>query len=318
MDVPWSRPDCGFTDMFEAWVLILARSMPVNAIAHLVEEHDTRLWTIILHHTDKLCREIDYSAIRHIGIDEKSVRKNWQYITTFIDLDTGRPVFVTEGRDSSAVKRFSEELVRRGADPAVIEDVCCDMSPAYISGVEKYLPQARITFDKFHLTRPLNDAVDEIRKQERDQCPELKNTRFIWGKNVENLSGKEKKTLQHLEKQYPHLNTIQAYHLRLDFQNLWQQPPHKAESYLNQWYDRAVKSGLKPIEDFAATVKNHWNGILNWFKTHISNGILEGTNSLIKSVLARARNFRTTQYLAAAIYLITGNLEKLLPTQNSE
>jgi hypothetical protein len=66
------------------------------------------------------------------------------------------------------------------------------------------------------------------------------------------------------------------------------------------------------------TMKEHWEGILNWFDSHISNGILEGFNSLILSAKARARGYRINRILITIAYLIAGNLDYGLPTSNSE
>lgn len=314
VDVPWSRPGSNFTHDFEAYILTLAESMPVSAIAKLVGEHDTRLWDIILQHTGSFFAGVDCSRLRRIGMDEtEATQRGHHYITIFVDLDTSNPIFITEGRDASTIERFVEELKKNGGDPATIEQVSCDMSPAYISGVEKHLPQAEITFDKFHIVGGLNDAVDQIRRQERKECPDLKNTRYIWLKNPAELTEEEQEKLEKIRKDHPHLQTIEAYDLRLEFQELWGQPDHKAESFLKKWCDRAAETGLKPIEKFVATVKEHWKGILNWFQSHINNAILEGINSLISVAKIRARGFRSTRYLIAIVHLVAGKIDNKLP-----
>jgi transposase len=310
VEVPWSRPECGFTHMFEGYVLMLAKSMPVDAIAKLTGEQGTRLWRTILHYTDRLLENMDYSNITRIGIDEiTATGKGHHYITTFVDMDTFKPVFVVEGKDALAIKRFAEEMIRHGGHPAAIEDVSCDMSPAYISGIERYFPQARITFDKFHIVKGLNDAVDEIRRRERKEYPALKGTRYIWLKNSEEHTQEETEKLSEINEENPHLKTIEAYHMRMEFQQLWNKPSHEADGFLKKWHNRAVNSGMKPIEQFASTVEKHWKGILNWFKSHINNGILEGINSLINIAKFRARNFRSIRYLSAIVYLITGSAD---------
>jgi transposase len=58
------------------------------------------------------------------------------------------------------------------------------MSQAFIKGVTEHLPQAGITFDKFHAIAIVNEAVDKVRRSEQKSRPELKNTRYIWLKNT--------------------------------------------------------------------------------------------------------------------------------------
>jgi len=110
------------------------------------------------------------------------------------------------------------------------------------------------------------------------------------------------------------LKTMRAYHLRLNFQELWLQPPGQAEDFLKKWYYWATHSRIEPMKEAAKTMKQHWNGILNWFKSKISNGILEGINSLVQAAKARARGYRTNDYLITMIYLITGKLQFNLPS----
>jgi transposase len=310
VDVPWGRRDCGFTHLLEGYILKLAKSTPVEGIAKLLDEHDTRLWRTILHYSDKIYENIDFKKVKRIGIDEiTSTEKGHHYITTFVDMDASTPIFVAEGKDASTIKQFVEEMVKRGGDPATIEDVSCDMSPAYISGVESYLPNARITFDKFHIVKSLNKAVDDVRRQEQKTCTDLEATRWIWLKNPEELTHNELEIKMKIEMENPGLKTVEAYNLRIEFQKLWDQPTHKAQKFLKKWYDRALNSGMEPIRQFASTLEQHWEGVINWFKSHINNGILEGINSLINVAKFRARGFRTIRHLAAIVFLISGAVD---------
>ena len=62
-----------------------------------------------------------------------------------------------------------------------------------------------------------------------------------------------------------------------------------AEAYLKKWYFWATHSRLKPVIEAAKTIKRHWYGILRWFKSRISNGVLEGINSLVQAAKNKAR-----------------------------
>ena len=66
----WARPQSGFTSLFEAFILTLAREMPVSQIAELVGEHDTRIWRILHFHISKAYAAKDFYKLTHIGIDE--------------------------------------------------------------------------------------------------------------------------------------------------------------------------------------------------------------------------------------------------------
>ena len=111
-----------------------------------------------------------------------------------------------------------------------------------------------------------------------------------------------------------HLKTSHAYQIKLNFQELFNQPLELSERFLKKWFFWARHSRIQPIIDAAYTIKRHWSGVLNWFSSGLNNGILEGLNSLIQAAKAKARGYRTTKNLIAMIYLIGGKLNMGLPT----
>jgi len=133
-------------------------------------------------------------------------------------------------------------------------------------------------------------------------------------KNQPNLKASQNELLEHLTIKKLNLKTSRAYHIKLNFQQLYQQPAELAETFLKKWYFWATHSRLEPIINAAHTIKNHWDGILRWFTSKINNGILEGVNSLIQAAKARARGYRTKRNLITMIYLIAGKLKFDLPT----
>ena len=216
-------------------------------------------------------------------------------------------LFVTEGKDAGTLNAFSEDLRRHNAHPSQILEVCCDMSPAFITGAEATFPQAPLTFDKFHVMKIINQAVDEVRRQEQPARPELKRSRYIWLKNQVNLTLKEQAKFESLKE--VNLKTARVYHLKLNFQEMYQQPSELAEPWLKKWYFWATHSRLQPMIKAAKTIKRHWAGVLRWFTSRISNGVLEGINSLIQAAKAKARGYRSTKNLITMVYLIAGQLD---------
>ncbi len=314
VDVPWARLGSGFTLLFEAMVMALAKQMPVNALAAFVGENDTRLWRILHHYVHEGRKRADHSQVKRVGLDETSRKRGHNYVTLFVDMDDPRVLMTTEGKDAGTVKEFKTDLIKHGGDPDSITEVCCDMSPSFISGVEKHFPEAHLTFDKFHIMKVINDAVDEVRRQEQKYRPELKRTRYMWLKNPENLNCSQKENLENLKLPKLNLKTSRAYHIRLNFQELFEQSAEQAEPFLKKWYFWATHSRLEPMKQAAYTIKRHWDGILRWFETKISNGLLEGINSLIQAAKARARGYRTVRNLSTMIYLIAGKLSFDLPS----
>ncbi|WHX48530.1 transposase [Paenibacillus woosongensis] len=182
-----------------------------------------------------------------------------------------------------------------------IQEVCCHMSPAFIRGIETFFPKAEITFDKFHVMKLANEAVDEVRKNEQKKQPELKHTKYIWLKNESNLNDTQRETLLRLKDQ--HLNTGHAYRLKLALQNFWSEPHIFADIYLGEWMSWAKRSKLEPMIKLATTIKQHEEGVLRWFHSKMTNGFLEGLNGLVQAAKRKARG-----YLALYIPIIASQI----------
>src|SRR6266581_8119001 len=308
----WARPESGFTLLFEALLMALVAEMPVRAVAELVGEHDTRVWRVVHHYVDAARAREDLSTVERVGIDETSFRRGQDYVTLFADLDRSRCVFATPGRDAESVTRFVADLRAHGGEPAQVREVCQDMSEPYLFGVLGNLLQAAITFDRYHVKAQLSRAVDEVRRQERKvQAGLLKGSRYLWLRNPAKLSAKQRARLDGLLCQP--LKTVRAYKWALKFDAVYELTGAEAEHYLRAWVRGAVRSRLQPIIDFAHLVQDHWTGILRWFESRVSNGLLEGLNSLVQAAKRRARGYRSTRNYIAMIYLTVGKLNLDLP-----
>ena len=313
--VPWARPDSGFTLLFEALVIMLAKSMPVLAVARFVGEHDTLVWRIVTHYVDAARAKADHSMVTQVGVDETASRRGQRYVSLFVDLEQRKVLFATPGKDASTVAAFASDLKAHGGDPAAVTEVSADMSQAFFKGVTTNLPKAAVTFDKFHVISLVNTAVETVRRIEQKTCPELVGSRYVWLKNPENLTEGQWEKFDALDIAHSHLKTARAYQIRLTFQDLFNQPAEKAEAFLDQWYFWATHSRIPAIIEVAKTIRRHQDGILRWFTSQINNGILEGINSLVQAAKAKARGYRSDRNLATIIYLIAGKLDLTpLPT----
>ncbi|MDD3295277.1 MAG: ISL3 family transposase, partial [Geobacteraceae bacterium] len=241
-----------------------------------------------------------------IGIDETVARRGQDYVTLCFDLDERRLLFGTPGKDHQTVTAFSEDLKAHGGAPENITSACIDMSKSFIKGLMETFPKASITFDQFHLIQLMNNALASVRAEEAKLFPELlKGTRYVWLKNPENLTDHQDEDLVRLS--HYNLKTGRAYRLKLALQDVFfAQSREEAEPRLKAWYAWAIRSQVEQVKKVARTVKQHWNGILNYFESKLSNGFLEGINSLIQAAKSRARGYRSTKNLINMAYLIAG------------
>lgn len=309
IQAPWARERSGFTLLFEAMVMALSDEMPICSIAEMVGVHDTRIWRIIEHYVNKDVNNLDLSKVAKVGVDETSSKRGHHYVTLFVDMDTSKVIFVTKGKDADTLKAFTAHLEAHKGSPDQILEFSSDLSPAFISGITTYFPNTHITFDKFHVMKLLNKAVDETRRCEQTQEKNLKSSRYVWLKNPNNLSKKEQIKLDTLSGKK--LKTGRAYRMKLIFQELFTYEEDHALSCLKKWYVWVMHSRLEPMKAFARTLKKHWDGIVRWFKTKLTNGILEGLNSLVQAAKTRARGYRSVEYFKLMIYMVAGNMGRL-------
>lgn len=287
VEVSWARPDSGFTQLFEAYLMILMREMTVATVAAMVGEHDTRRWRVLRYYVEQARAQEDFSGVQKVGVDETSSRRGHRYITVFADLERAKVISATEGKDAPVVA-------------------------AFIAGFEEFFPTTQLTFDKFHVTKILSDAVDQVRREEQRERPELKRTRYLWLMNPDKLKQHQQAALESLTRLK--LKTARAYQLRLTFQDFWELAQEDAESFLRKWFFWATHSRLEPMRQAAWMVRRHWQGILRWFISRVTNGVLEAINGLIQAAKARARGYRSNRNLIAMTYLVAGKLRMDLPT----
>jgi len=308
-EIPWGRINSHFTHMFENSILHKASEMSVLAIAREVSEDDKTLWRIINHHIGMMRDEqINFKKLRTICVDETSSKKGHNYVTVFTNYENGKIQFVTEGKDMKTFEQFHNELRRNNVNYKNIQDISIDMSKSFIAGAGKYFPAAMLTFDKFHVEKLLNKAVDDGRKQERTENELLNRTKYIWLKSPSRLSSKQKEKLEELLKD-SNSETAEAYRVKLNFKAVWGMNISTAEEYLKRWCENVKLLNLEPLNEFVRTLENHWQGIINITLTKISNGVAEGINSVIQLAKSRARGFTNIDNFINIIYLIGARFE---------
>lgn len=306
--VPWARPGSGFTLLFEAMVVELAKTQPVADIAAQVGEHDTRLWRFIRHYVDEARPYEDYTGVEAIGIDETS-RKGHRYITVVADLVERNVICVVPGKDSGTVGRFARDFMDHNGDPGRVRLVTCDMSLGFAKGIREHLPNAAKVIDKFHVVKHANEAVDRVRKAEGRHNALLRRTKYLWLRNEANLTESQLETKRNLQRR--RLKTARACRMRETLQDIYADSADRieAEAGFRALCSWMMRSRLEPMKALARQLRRHWDDVLAYFDHRRTNAILEGLNSVIQNVKTRARGFRNMDYFSTMIYLTCGRLD---------
>jgi transposase len=274
-------------------------------------EHVAKLlgvsWALIKNiHKDYLRREYqnpNLGSLQYVGIDEFSIRKGHEYMTIFINLETGEIIHAVEGKSMENITPFLLQLKERAVQ---LKAMAMDMNAAYASAVRNHLPGIDVVFDRFHVVALLNAAIEEVRRDQQAKCNEaglkvLKGMRFLLLRNYEQLDFKRKSSLECLlEVNKP---IALAHAMKEQIRQFWsKQTVKEGARFLGWWILDAVDTGIGELEKAGTTLLRHWQGLVNYFKHPITNGKTEGINNKIKTMKRQAYGFRDMEYFKLRLY----------------
>lgn len=302
----WLAENPRYTQRFAMHIGALCREMTVSAVAQLEHLHDSTV-----KHLDQLYMQRQVAAAgrlapRVIGVDEIAIRKGHDYRIIVSDLERGRPIWVGgTGRTEADLDQFFAELGARRTRG--IELAVMDMWKAFRKSTEKNVPGVRIVYDKFHIMRHLNEALDQVRRREYHRLAGkdrsfIKGQRYTLLAHRENLTLDGRKALRKLFKANKRLST--AYLLKESFGQLWDYRTEVwARHFFEQWRDSLKWQRLEPYVRFAKLIDRHWDGIASYChpENKVSLGMVEGLNTKIRVLQRRAYGYRDEEYLKLKI-----------------
>jgi transposase len=292
-----------YTRSFALTVLDLLRFGTIQSVAHFLGVG----WDLVKEiHKSKLSllyRRIALHKIKRIGIDEFSLRKGHEYMTTFTDLDRGRIVHAVEGKSKEDIRPFLDKLAKKGKK---LQAVAMDMSSAYYWAVRETLPHVDIVFDRYHVAALMNQAIDDFRRELQSELDELghktlKGSRFLLLRNYDSLEPDRKARLDALLKVNEPLYVIHS--MKEQLRLFWdKEDQESARQFLQVWCRDALQSGIKHLMRVAKTIGAYRTGLLNYFKHRITNAAVEGFNNKIKTLKRQAYGFRDMEYFKLRLY----------------
>lgn len=304
--VPWAEPMSWFTHPFEQTVGYLTQMASKTVVSEMMRVAWATVGSIAVRLVARLLPGDRLDGLTHIGVDELSYRKHHKYVTIVVDHVTGRVVWAREGKNADTLLAFLEELGPERC--ALLQAVTMDMSQAYISAVSEAAKNAQIIFDRFHVQRLVQDALDEVRRAEvrTVEAPEgrraLKHTRFALLKNPWNLTAIEQTKLAELPK--TNATLYRAYLMKESFADiLGRHQPHVVRAKLKEWVSWAMHSKLKPFARVARTIGKHLDGIVAYVATGLTNARSEGLNGKARTITRRSYGLHSATSLIGMLFL---------------
>lgn len=311
--VPWADAGSRFTRPFENQVAYLAQRCDQTEVMKQMRISWRTVGEIAGRVVERggLTGPKRLDGLTVIAIDELGYRKHHQFITVVTDHITGQTVWGGEGKSAEAVAPFFEAL---GPERCTkLQAVTLDMSAAFIKAVQKYAPNAKLVFDRFHVQKLAHDALDEVRRdlvreaEDKDERKALKGTRWPLQKNPWNLDNDDRKTLQEIRAR--NVPLYRAYELKESLRGILdRRQVNVAREKLTEWVDWASRSHLAPFVRAAKTIRKYMDGILEYIRTRLNNGLAEGINNKIRGVTKRAFGFHHATSLISMVLLCCGGL----------
>jgi len=306
----WAGRLDGFTLLFEALIVLLCEELPFGVVAQMVGLSWHRVHAVCKRYVDEAVEQRDLGELRAVSIDETSCRRGHDYVTLAADEAERRVVVVTEGKDAEAVKAFGAHLSSHGGKPEQIERVCIDMSPAFIRGVTDHLPNARITYDKYHVVAHASAAVDQTRRQEQRNDPSLKGLRWALLKDRANLTAQQRADLDALVVQYTTNRVARAWLYREQLRDILDRKQvNVVSTMLRKWCTNVMRSKVDAMKQVVGLIRRHFDGIVAWTQTRQTNGFIEALNGLFQAAKRKARGYTRFSTMRTVLFLIAGKLD---------
>lgn len=310
VDVPWAESGSSFSLLFEQDIIQLVSGGMSASSAGVHHGLDSRvIFRIIARNVSIALASQELEDVEELSVDETSHKKGHKYLTIMCDLKKKKVVGIAPGKDKDAFANALIDMEVRGADRTEVKVVTMDMSRSYISACNEQLPEAEILFDRFHISKLLNEAVDQIRRKDQSQFrEEFKNSRYLWLSNPNRLRKDQQERVSQLADAFPNIG--KAYRLKELFRSIFDEAVRDARiTPLNTWIKEAWDSGLGPIQDFVKTLRNHWYGIKSYFKRLLTNSFAERVNLKIQEIKRIAKGYRNIHHFTLMIYFHLGGLK---------
>lgn len=258
---------------------------------------------------------VDLSAVEVIGMDEFALHKGHRYATVVVEPYRKEVLWIGQGRSRESIRPFFHLLGPEGCKR--LKAAVMDMNASYEEEIKLHSPQADVVYDLFHVVAKFGrEVIDRVRVDEANRLRHdkkarkvVKTSRWLLLRNSKNVKGEDMLRLQELLEANRNLMTV--YVLKDDLKQLWRfTSEEEASLFWDQWYRRAMESGIEPLITFARRLKGYLHGILSHCRWPLHTGILEGINNRIKVIKRMAYGFRDHEYfflkIRAAFPGITG------------
>lgn len=314
--IPWADAYSRISYRLEWRLCALCQIMTQKAAAEILGMAPSTLSDLLHRIIHRVRDGHKIRGVTTLGVDEISFCKGRKFATLVYDLDRARVLWVGQGKGRESIDRFFNECLSEGQKARILW-ASCDMSRAYTEAIKHHCPNATLVIDRFHVVKALNEAVDEVRKEQwraldTEGRKAIKGLRWLLGMHSRNRTKGHTRFLNSLRNANRRIH--RAWVLKDEFEHFWNYSYRgAAEKFLRRWITAALRSRIPSLRQFVATLRNHFDNILAFVDRNLTNAVGEGLNRIVKIIKNRASGYRNLENFADMIYLTIGDLD--IPAQ---
>lgn len=313
-EIPWSEVDGRITYRLEYRILAYGKIMTQKASAGLLKMASSTLSDLLHRAIERIRKGHKIRGVHTIGVDEISYQKGRKFVTIVYDLDKGCVLWVGKGKGRATIDEFFNNHLSR-FQKNNIKWASCDMSDAYINGIKAHCPNVKLVLDRFHIVKALNEALDDVRKEEwrklsGNNKKAMKGLRWLLYRHSTTRSKEETERLKELKKSNNRI--YRAWVLKDEFEKFWEYLyTGCSEKFVTAWITRVLRSRIESMKKFARTLRKNFDNVITFTEGQISNATAEGINRILKIIKNRASGFRNVDSFIDMIFLVKGDLDIL-------
>lgn len=296
-------PKVQYTKTLARSVIGLRRKMSIKDVAEFFDLHWETVKDIEKKYLKTKFRKIRLKDVKIIGIDEFHTGDG--FITIVRDLDSGAVLHVGDGKGGDALKGFAKRL---RSSVCQIKAAAIDLAPAYTAWMKDNLPDAKIVYDHFHLIKLMNEKIDTLRRKTMREADDemkekLKNKRFLFLTNKEDLDEDRDLELNNLKEIFEDLGTTTF--MKECLRSIYHLAPtaDMAKIAFEYWCKLADETKIACLKTMAKTIRNHLDGILAyWTESQLTSAGMEGFNNKVRWLIRQAYGYRDSEYFRLKIF----------------
>ncbi|WP_233880281.1 ISL3 family transposase [Virgibacillus halodenitrificans] len=265
------------------WIQEASLEKTFTSVGEEIGVDEKTVRNIFKDYIDELEARTDFRTPKWLGIDEVHLLKNYRCVIT--DVENKSVIDILRKRNKDTVISYLYKL----QDIDKIELVAMDMWNPYKSAVNTVIPNAKIVIDKFHVVKLANEALEKIRKANRQNVSakerkQLMRDRYVLLTRRKDLNDFDDQIkLQVWTDKFPLLG--QAYELKEQFFDIYEaESINEAYKLYQNWLSNIPKELMTFFEDLIKAMNNWEEEIFNYFTSPITNAYTESLNRLIKTM----------------------------------